>query len=141
MFLLDTNVISESRKIGSGRADPSVVAWLKATDPSTTFTSAMTIFEIALGVEQAAYIDPAQGRHLRRWLDQIVKPGFSGRIIALDDAAACTCAQLHVPDPVSPRDAWIAAVARIHNLTVVTRNVGDFERTGVRIINPWEHRP
>lgn len=138
MFLIDTNVISESRKARSGRAAPEVVAWLKATDPSTTFLSAMSLFELELGVVRIERRDPAQGESLRRWLDHIVKPGFAGRVLAMDAAIAVACAALHVPDPVSERDAWIAATALVHGLTVVSRNVVDFAATGVRLFNPWE---
>lgn len=138
MFLIDTNVISESRKVRSGRAALGVVAWLKATDPSTTFLSTMTLFELELGVVRVERRDPAQGESLRRWLDHTVKPGFAGRILSMDGAIAAACAALHVPDPVSERDGWIAATALVHGLTVVTRNVADFDATGVYILNPWE---
>lgn len=137
MFLIDTNVISESRKIRSGRAAPSVVAWFKATDPSTTFLSAMSLFELELGVVRTERRDPLQGERLRRWLDHIVKPGFAGRILAMDADVAATCAGLNVPDPVSERDSWIAATALVHGLTVVTRNVVDFSATRAKILNPW----
>ena len=138
MFLIDTNVISESRKIRSGRAAPEVVAWLKKTDPSTTFVSAMTLFELELGVVRIERRDPSQGERLRGWLDHIVKPGFSGRILAMDADVAVACAVLHVPDPVSERDGWIAATALAHGLTVVTRNVADFGGTEALLLNPWE---
>jgi predicted nucleic acid-binding protein len=137
MFLIDTNVLSESRKVRSGRAAPEVVAWLKATDPSTTFISAMSLFELELGVVRVERRDPLQGEKLRRWLDHIVKPGFAGRVLAMDDPVAIVCAALHVPDPVSERDGWIAATALAHGLTMVTRNVADFEATGVLILDPW----
>ena len=141
MLLIDTNVISESRKVRAGRAAPEVVAWLEATDSSTTFVSAMSIFELELGVVRVERRDPAQGKSLRQWLEVTVKRGFSGRVLAMDSAIAIACARLHVPDPVSERDAWIASTALVHSLTLVTRNVADFERTGVPIINPWEPLP
>jgi len=140
MFLIDTNVISESRKIRSGRAAPEVIAWLKATDPSTTFISAMSLFELELGVVRVERRDAAQGEKLRGWLDRTVKPGFADRVLAMDTAVAIACAALHVPDPASERDSWIAATALVHGLTVVTRNVADFDATGVRTLNPWEAR-
>lgn len=141
MFLIDTNVVSESRKIGAGAADGNVVAWLAATAPSATFLSAMTLFELDLGVVRAERRDAARGARLRRWLDRVVRPGFSGRVLPMDDAVAVACAGLHVPDPVSERDGWIAATALTHGLTVVTRNVADFAATGVDVLNPWDARP
>lgn len=138
MFLIDTNVISESRKVRSGRASPEVVAWLAKTDPATTFISAMTLFELELGVVRIERRDSEQGAKLREWLDTIVKPGFAGRTLAMDHAVATTCATLHVPDPVSERDGWIAATALVHGLTVATRNIADFIATGVGLLNPWE---
>ena len=65
-------------------------------------------------------------------------PTFSGHILAIDPAVAQRCATLHVPNPRSDRDALIAATALVHGLTVATRNVADFERTGVCVLNPWE---
>ena len=140
MFLIDTNVISESRKIRSGRAAPEVIAWLKATDPCTTFISAMSLFELELGVVRVERRDAAQGEKLRGWLDRTVKPGFADRVLAMDTAVAIACAGLHVPDPASERDSWIAATALVHGLTVVTRNIANFDATGVRPLNPWAAR-
>lgn len=70
-------------------------------------------------------------------MDSHVLPTFSDRILAIDTAVAQRCATLHVPNPHSDRDALIAATALVHGLTVVTRNVADFERTGVGVVNPW----
>jgi toxin FitB len=67
-----------------------------------------------------------------------VLPAFEGRILPIDCETARRCAPLHVPDPKPERDAWIAATALLHGMTVVTRNVRDFELMGVRILNPWE---
>lgn len=136
MFLIDTNVISESRKLRSGRAAPEVVAWLAATEPGTTFLSAMSLFELELGVVRVERRDSTRGVSLRNWLDRIVKPGFVGRILPMDEAIAAACAGLH--DPVSERDGWIAATALVHGLTLVTRNVADFGAMRVTILNPWD---
>lgn len=138
MFLLDTNVLSESRKVRSGRASPEVVSWLGKTDPSITFVSAMSMFELELGVARVERRDSDQGAILRRWLDHVIRPAFAGRTLAMDDAVAIACAHLHIPDPVSERDAWIAATALVHGLIVATRNVADFAGTGVDIVDPWQ---
>ncbi|MFY9791151.1 MAG: PIN domain-containing protein, partial [Candidatus Sulfotelmatobacter sp.] len=82
--------------------------------------------------------DNQQGAILRAWMDLHVLPTFSGRILAIDTDVARRCATLHVPNPRSDRDALIAATALVHGLTVATRNVADFERTSVGVINPWE---
>jgi toxin FitB len=138
MFLLDTNVVSESRRLASGRADPAVVTWFAGVDLATAHISVMTLYELERGVLQMERRDPVQGGALRRWLDGVVLPGFTDRILPLTEAIAQRCAGLHVPDPQSERDAWIAATALTHGLTLVTRNVADFRNAGVAIIDPWE---
>jgi predicted nucleic acid-binding protein len=74
---------------------------------------------------------------LRAWMDGHVLPAFADRILAVDTTVARRCAQLHVPDPKSERDAFIAATALVHGMTVVTRNVDDFTSTGAATFNPW----
>ncbi|WP_454885447.1 PIN domain-containing protein [Sphingomonas oryzagri] len=138
MYLLDTNVVSESRKLATGRADPKVVAWMSATDPALTHLSAITLFELEHGVLLMERRDPIQGAMLRRWLIETVRPAFEGRILPMSAEVASQCARLHVPDPRSERDSWIAATALVHDMTVVTRNVDDFAGTGVSLINPWD---
>jgi hypothetical protein len=81
--------------------------------------------------------DPAQGKVLRTWLKRHVMPAFDARILPIDAAVALRCASLHVPDRVNEADALIAATALVHGLTVVTRNVSDFQASGVQTINPW----
>lgn len=137
MYLLDTNVVSELRKAKSGKADGNVVGWAANVPPLGLFLSAITILELETGVLLVERRDPAQGGMLRIWLDDHVLPAFSGRILAVDTFVAQRCARLHVPDPRADRDALIAATALCHGLTVVTRNVADFEPTGVQILNPW----
>lgn len=136
MFLLDTNVISELRR--PERADRKVVAWASTVPAAGFFLSAITILEIELGALQVARKDAAQGAVLRAWIDDQILPRFESRILAVDTAVARRCAQLHVPDPRAERDALIAATALVHGLTVVTRNVADFESVGVALLNPWE---
>lgn len=138
MFLLDTNVVSELRKAGSAKADAQVMAWAQGVDAASLYLSAITLLELELGVLQIERRDTAQGAMLRAWLDGQVMPAFDGRILAVDADVARRCARLHVPDPRGERDALIAATALIHGMTVVTRNTGDFEATGVVLFNPWQ---
>ncbi|MEY2336415.1 type II toxin-antitoxin system VapC family toxin [Acidithiobacillus ferrianus] len=138
MFLLDTNVISELRKAGDGKADANVVAWLSSVDATTFYLSAVTLMEIELGILRIERRDPAQGARLRSWMDQHILPEFSDRTLPVDTAVALRCAPLHVPDPRPERDTFIAATALAHGMTVVTRNVADFAPTGVPILNPWD---
>ncbi|MEN3213131.1 type II toxin-antitoxin system VapC family toxin [Methylorubrum populi] len=137
MYVLDTCVVSELRKVRSGRADPGVAAFEKTVDASALFLSAVTIFELELGIFALERKDAAQGSVLRAWLEKNVLPEFSSRTLPVDVAVARRCARLHVPDRRSERDAFIAATALVHGMSVVTRNVADFEQTGVAIINPW----
>jgi predicted nucleic acid-binding protein len=137
MFLLDTNVVSELRKIRLGKADSNVAAWADNTDAADLFLSVITIQELEIGVLLAERRDPAQGAIFRAWLNSHVLPAFAGRILAVDTAVALRSAQLHVPDQRPVRDGLIAAIALVHGMTIVTRNVADFEPTGVPILNPW----
>lgn len=138
MFLLDTNVISELRKAGDGKANAKVVAWLSRVDAAAFFLSAVTLMEIELGILRVERRDPAQGAKLRRWMDDHVLPEFADRTLPIDTTVALRCAALHVPDLRSERDAFIAATALVHGMTVVTRNVADFDTTGVPLLNPWD---
>ncbi|WP_375569906.1 type II toxin-antitoxin system VapC family toxin [Seohaeicola saemankumensis] len=138
MYLLDTNVISELRKVGDGRADPAVVAWVSGVDAGEMFISALTLMELEIGILRVERRDPAQGARLRAWVETQVCPEFEDRTLSIDGAIARRCARLHVPDPKSERDALIAATALEHGLRVVTRNMADFAATGVSLINPWQ---
>lgn len=141
MFVLDTNVVSELRKVRLGTANSNVAAWTQSVDAADLFVSAITIMELELGVLSIERTDAHQGGMLRIWLEQHVLPEFSGRTLPVDTAVARRCARLHVPDKRSERDALIAATALVHGMTVVTRNVADFKPTGVTLINPWEGSP
>ncbi|MFT3663720.1 type II toxin-antitoxin system VapC family toxin [Piscinibacter sp.] len=138
MYVLDTNVLSELRKVRLGKADANVAAWSESVDAADLFVSAISIMELELGVLSVERKDAAQGALLRSWLDQHVLPEFAGRTLPVDTAVAQRCARLHVPDKRGERDALIAATALVHGMAVVTRNVADFEPTGVSLVNPWE---
>jgi|SRR5208337_3380740 len=138
MFILDTNVISELRKAGDGKADANVVAWLSSVDAGTLYLSAITLMEIELGVLRIERRDPLQGARLRAWVDHRILPEFADRILSVDLAVALRCAPLHVPDPRPERDAFIAATALVHGMTIVTRNLADFAPIGVPLVNPWD---
>ena len=141
MFVLDTNVVSELRKAKSGKANKNVTAWAASVSPGSLFISAITILELEAGVLMLERRDQAQGTILRIWLDQYVLPAFAGRVLPVDTAVAQRCARLHVPNPCTERDALIAATALVHSMTIVTRNVADFEVTGVPLLNPWNQNP
>lgn len=137
MFLLDTNVISELRKAGDGKADANVVAWLSSVDATTVYLSAISLMEIELGILRIERRDPAQGQRLRAWMDNHILPEFAERTLPVDTAVALRCASLHLPDARPERDALIAATALVHGMTVITRNLADFEPTGALVLNPW----
>jgi len=134
-FLLDTNVVSETRK--RARALPAVMAWLASVPAAELYISAITILELDQGRLSVARRDPAQGELLRRWIEERVLTAFDGRILPVDLRVVRRCALLQVPDRRPVTDALIAATALVHGLTVVTRNVHDFEPMNVPLIDPW----
>jgi len=140
MFLLDTNVISELRKAEFGRAHPHVTAWADSVDADELFLSVMTVMELETGVLLTERKDPKTGRILRGWLKVVLRE-FKQRIVPFTLEASCYCARLHVPNRRTNLDAFIAATASIHGMTVVTRNTKDFEPTGVKLLNPWVFSP
>jgi predicted nucleic acid-binding protein len=137
MYLLDTNIVSELRKVRLGKADANVAAWADGVDAADLYVSVITVQELEIGILLAERRDPTQGRIFRAWFDQHVLPAFAGRILPVDTTVALKSARLHVPDPRPVRDGLIAATALAHGLTVVTRNVADFTSTGVATLNPW----
>ena len=140
MYLLDTNLVSELRRVRAGKADPGVSAWAERVEAGSLFVSVITLHELELGVLLVERRDGRQGAVLRQWLEQAVVPAFAGRILSVDEAVARRSAGLHVPDPQPFRDGLIAATALVHNLVVVTRNLADFQASGVRLLNPWQGR-
>jgi predicted nucleic acid-binding protein len=135
MFIIDTNVVSELRK--RSRADPNVLRWADQTDPAGFFLSSITLLEIKYGALLIQRRDPTQGELMLAWLARDIVDGFAGRILPIDEEVALASASLHVPQRRPDRHAYIAATAIVHNLTVVTRNIRDFESTGAKLFNPW----
>jgi predicted nucleic acid-binding protein len=136
MYVLDTDVVSHLRR--PDRADPNVIAWASSTPVTLHFISSITLHEIERGILSMERKDPAQGAVLRAWVDGQILTQFAGRILPIDVAVAQRCAKLHVPDPRPERDAFIAATALVHGMTIVSRNVADFRPTGVEVLDPWE---
>lgn len=138
MYVLDTNVVSELRKVRAGKANPGVAEWATDVPSAQLFISAMTVHELEHGVLLAERRDRRQGSTLRQWLDESVASAFADRILDIDETVAKRAAALHVPDPAPLRDAFIAATALVQRMAVVTRNLKDFERfDGLAIVNPW----
>jgi predicted nucleic acid-binding protein len=139
MHLLDTNVVSELRKVRSGKADSGVADWAASVPSAQMLISAITLHELEHGVLLAERSDPPRGAILRRWLDENVVEAFDQRVLPVDAAVARRAARLHVPNPAPYRDALIAATALVNGLVMVTRNVHVFERFApLSVVNPWK---
>lgn len=133
-FLLDTNVISEIRK--GERAHPAVVRWVLKTDAASLFTSVVVLAEIRRGIELKRRNDPVQAAALDRWY-AAMRSGLEDRILPITEPIADIWARLSVPDPLPLVDGLLTATAKVHDLTLVTRNVADIARTGVRALDPF----
>ena len=136
-YLLDTNVLSELRKPPRSQ-DQHVRLWARSLRPSMASISVMSVLELEIGIGRLERRDMVQGAMLRRWLEDDLMPRFAGRVLTVDLDVVHVAARLHVPDPRPERDALLAATALTHGLTMVTRNVRDFDGTGVPLVNPWD---
>lgn len=132
-WLLDTNIVSELRK--GERADPRLRAWFTASDEEALFTSVLVIGEIRRGIESLRRRDVPSALALEHWLAALTD-GFADRILPVDRNVAEEWGRLNVPDPVPTVDGLLAATARVHGLTLVTRNTRDVTRTGVPLLDP-----
>jgi toxin FitB len=134
-WLLDTNVLSELRK--GTRADPGVRAWFEKADGTELFTSVLVLGEVRRGIEQVRRRDSRAALALEQWLLRLTET-FGARVLPVDAAVADRWGALNVPDPVPTVDGLLAATALVHELTLVTRNLRDVERTGVRAVDPFQ---
>jgi predicted nucleic acid-binding protein len=135
MFLLDTNIVSELRK--GRRAHAGVLAWIASVDDAALFLSVVVAAELRQGVERLRLRDSTQAERLDRWLLALLDD-YADRVLPVDLRVADLWGRLNVPNPISAVDGLLAATAVVHDLTLVTRNVKDIERTGVRVHNPFQ---
>ncbi len=136
-FLLDTNIVSEWVRL---RPDPGVVDWLENADEDRLFISVITLAELRHGIEQLK--DGPRRKRLDEWLRDELPQRFSGRVLPIDDAVADAWGRLMARSRksgrlIQPMDGFIAAIAQVHALGLVTRNVTDFKSVLKTIINPW----
>ncbi|HLU29741.1 MAG TPA: type II toxin-antitoxin system VapC family toxin [Glycomyces sp.] len=133
-YLLDTNILSELRKT---HPDPFVERWYSTTRDADMHLSVMTIGEFQKGCARLRLRDAARAETLERWLDLLLRP-YQSRILPITPEIARVWGELNGPEPLPIIDAFIAATATVHDMVLVTRNVKDFTRTGVRLFNPFE---
>lgn len=138
MYLLDSDVIVELRKAGTGKANENVVNWANSVPTAGTFLSAITILELEIAILEFEWQDEERGPLMRQWLDDHVIPAFDGRVLPINEKVARKFAQFHSHTPHSEGATLLAATALVHGLTVVTRNTDEFKQTGVTICNPWD---
>ncbi len=133
-YLLDTNVVSEARK---PRGDAKVKRWIASTPREDLHLSVLTLGEVRRGVERLRRRDPDQAGVYEVWLDTVLRD-FADRVVPVDAAIAEEWGRTDVPDPFPVVDGLMAATAKVMGMTFVTRNTADVERTGVRLLNPFE---
>ncbi|MCC6243985.1 MAG: type II toxin-antitoxin system VapC family toxin [Gemmatimonadaceae bacterium] len=134
MYLLDTNVVSELRK---KRPHGAVLEWLESVDDERLHLAAVTLGAIQAGVELIREQDVEKAREIEQWLDQLTS---SYNLLQMDGPAfRCWATIMHRKSDTLYEDAMIAAIAKVHNLTVVTRNIADFAVFGIDVLNPFEY--
>ena len=139
MFLLDTVVLSELRKAPRQR-NGNLVHWIGGVTSQDLYLSVLTIGEIERGIERQRQVNLPFAESIASWLDVILRT-YEGRILAIDVAVARRWGRLSQRIGNKGLDLAIAATALEHGLTVVTRNVSDFEPTGVAVLDPFKARP
>ena len=134
-YLIDTNIISEVRK--GERCDANVAAWYDTIDDGDLYLSVLILGEVRKGIERVRPRDPAQADALEDWLGT-VREAFAARILPVDDAVAEEWGRMGAQRPVSTIDALLAATAKVHGMTLVTRNTADVSDLGASIVNPFD---
>jgi toxin FitB len=135
MYLIDTNIISEVRK--GRRCHPQVAAWFRAVRDDELFLSVLTAGEIRQGIERLRPRNPRRAADLEKWLDELLG-SFGERVLAVDERVAQNWGRLNARDTLPVIDSLLAATADTRGLVLVTRNLKDIERSGVRCMNPFE---
>lgn len=139
MYVLDTNVLSETVR---RNPNPNVIAWIETVPDHRLHTSVIVIGELRRGVQRQARINLQAAQRLDAWLDEIVDSyAFGDRLLPISLEDAFTWGRITADERLPHIDALIAAQALTRDWTVVTRNVKDFERSGVRLLNPFEYEP
>ena len=133
-FLPDTNVFSELRR---RTPDKNVLDWFATTRAGQLHLSVLVIGEIRQGIGRLERRDAVQGGRLDEWLDRLLST-YADRILPITTDIAQEWGRLNVPDPVAPIDGLLAATAKVHGMTLVTRNIADVKRTGVALLNPFD---
>jgi predicted nucleic acid-binding protein len=133
-YLIDTNIISEIRK--SENCDPQVAAWYRSIRDEKIYLSVLVLGEIRKGIERARLKNSAQARALENWMTTLAR-SFSERILPVDRAVAEEWGRMSAKRPVSTVDALMAATAKVHGMTLVTRNVADVGDLGAIVVNPF----
>ena len=138
MYLLDTNIVSELRKLETGKIHPQVYRWIKSNGFTHTYISAVTLAEIQTGILSLARKDKAQEASLDNWFTNRLLPAYRTKTLPVDAKVALIYAQLNVPNKRPINDAHIAATAIAHKLKLVTRNIQDFQGIPITLENPFE---
>ncbi len=135
-FLLDTNVVAETRKRSP---HPNVLSWLETADQETLYISVLTIGVLARSIARRRRTDPRAADSLEHWLRGI-EDMFSDRVIPIDGSIATAWGELSASQPLAAIDLLLAATAKVRGFTLVTRNVREVAPTGVSATSPWDRQ-
>jgi predicted nucleic acid-binding protein len=134
-YLIDTNIISEVRK--GSQCDANVARWYENVEDNCLYLSVLVLGEIRKGIEKVRARDRDQARALEKWLTAVRK-GFAERVLPIDQAVADAWGHLNARRPLPVIDGLLAATAKVHGITLATRNIADVEGLGVQIFNPFQ---